>query len=47
MDIDVTVDIDPYEVLEEMKVKERFPEASSSTLGKLARKAIKFNKEKK
>lgn len=27
--------------------KERFPEASSSTLGKLARKAIKINKEKK
>lgn len=29
------------------KFKERFPEASSSTLGKLARKAIKINKEKK
>ena len=29
------------------KFKERFPEASSSTLGKLARKAIKISKEKK
>lgn len=29
------------------KFKERFPEASSSTLGKLARKAIKMSKEKK
>ena len=29
------------------KFKERFPEANSSTLGKLARKAIKINKEKK
>lgn len=29
------------------KFKERFPEVSSSTLGKLARKAIKINKEKK
>lgn len=28
------------------KFKERFPEASSSTLGKLARKAIKICKEK-
>lgn len=29
------------------KFKEGFPEASSSTLGKLARKAIKMSKEKK
>lgn len=29
------------------KLKERFPEASSSTLGKLARKAIKMSNEKK
>lgn len=29
------------------KLKVRFPEVSSSTLGKLARKAIKINKEKK
>lgn len=29
------------------KFKERFPETSSSTLGKLARKAIKISKEKK
>lgn len=29
------------------KFKERFPEASSSTLGKLTRKAIKISKEKK
>lgn len=29
------------------KFKERFPEASSSTLGKMARKAIKISKEKK
>lgn len=29
------------------KFKESFPEASSSTLGKLARKAIKMSKEKK
>lgn len=28
------------------KLKERFPEASSSTLGKLARKAIKMSNEK-
>lgn len=28
------------------KFKESFPEASSSTLGKLARKAIKMSKEK-
>ena len=28
------------------KFKERFPEASSSTLGKLARKAIKMSNEK-
>lgn len=34
-----------YEV--RAKFKERFPEASSSTLGKLARKAIKMSKEKK
>ena len=34
-----------YEV--RAKFKERFPEASSSTLGKLARKAIKISKEKK
>lgn len=29
------------------KFKERFPEASSSTLGKMARKAIKMSNEKK
>lgn len=34
-----------YEV--RAKFKERFPEANSSTLGKLARKAIKISKEKK
>lgn len=34
-----------YEV--RAKFKEGFPEASSSTLGKLARKAIKMSKEKK